>query len=153
VLGVVLAGAPLLGAGRAAPAVVPLAGLSLVFVAISLAGVRLLAFVLVTLAAEFMAREMIVGFGASAAVGFGVGLLLLCELVAWAETLRPPAVVERAIVVRRALRLCGLVVVAALSSTLVLLGASISSPDAFVAGVAGAIAAVTLIALARSLSA
>jgi hypothetical protein len=43
-------------------------------------------------------------------------------------------------------------VVAALSAAVALLSAGISSPDAFLAGVAGAIAALALFAHARSLS-
>jgi hypothetical protein len=154
VVGVVLAGTPLLGSDRAAPALEALGALSLVFLAFSLARGGLLAFVLVTLTSEFTARKVIVGVGAGASIAYGAGLLLLCELLAWAETLRAPApaLVERVVVIRRALHLGGLMMLAALSAALVVLGADISSPDAFVAGVAGAVAAVALFGLARSLS-
>jgi hypothetical protein len=107
--------------------------------------------VLLGLAAELVVRELVAPIAVGATVGYGAGLLLLCELVAWAETLRSPAVVERAVVGRRVLHLAALAALAAAVSGVALAGGSISSANAFLAGLAGAAAVVALLALVRSL--
>jgi hypothetical protein len=150
-LAVALAGVLLPGAGRAATAVAPLAGLSLLLVGFTLALGRLLALPLLALAAEFVLRETLTGTDTTVALLYGPGLLLLCELLAWAGALRPRARVEPAFVARRAGHLLAVAAAAVVASAAALAGGALAAPQPFVAGVAGAAAAVALLALVRGL--
>jgi hypothetical protein len=151
-LGVALAVSPLLGAGRARPGVLALAAISLLALAGSFAWIRLLGLVLAGLAAELVVREAAAHLPAGAAVGYGAALLLLCELVAWARSLRSPALVDRAVVGRRVAGLVVLALFAAVASGLTVTGGSFSPPNAFVAGVGGAVAVAALLTLVWSLA-
>lgn len=151
-MGCALAGLPLAGAGRALPAAAILAAVALVALGLSLVEIRLLAVVLVCLTAELLVREAIGHVPPGAALAYGAGLLLVAELVAWAETLRPPALLEPAVVTRRVARLCALAMLATVASGLARGAGSISTPDSFLAGVAGAAAVAAVIALVWSLS-
>jgi hypothetical protein len=146
-LGAALAAYPLAGAGRAAPAAWPLAGLSLALLALSLRQIRLLGLVLIALTAELAVRELVAHVPAGVVVAYGAGLLLLCELVAWAESLRSRALVDPAVVVRRIAQLSVVAMLAAGASGLTLAAGGITSPDAFAAGLAGAAAVAALLAL------
>jgi hypothetical protein len=128
-----------------------LAGISLVALGLSLVRIRLLAVVLVGLTGELLVRERVGHVPSGAALAYGAGLLLVAELVAWAETLRPPALLESAVVYRRVARLCAVAVLAAVTAGVARSAGAVSAPDAFVAGVVGAAAVAAVVALCWSL--
>jgi hypothetical protein len=76
---------------------------------------------------------------------------VLCELVAWAGTLRSTALLERGFVVRRAAHVAALALLGAAAAGVTLAAGSITSPNAFAAGIAGAAAVAGLVALVWSL--
>ncbi len=124
-----------------------LAAAALALLGLSLVWTRVLGLVLAVLAAELVVRGLVAHVPAGVAVAYGTGLLLLAELVAWAGALRPPAVVDRAVVGRRAAHLCALTLLGAVAAGLTLAGSRVASPNAFAAGVAGAAAVAGLAAL------
>jgi hypothetical protein len=136
--------------GHALPAAAILAGISLVALGLSLAEIRLLAVVLVGLTTELLVCVWVGDVPSGAALAYGAGLLLVAELVAWAETLRPPALLEPAVVYRRVARLGAVALLAAVAAGIAR-GAAVSAPDTFLAGVAGAAAVAALVALWWSL--
>jgi hypothetical protein len=150
-LGCALAVLPLAGAGRELAAAELLAGISLVALGLSLLEIRLLAVVLVCLTAELLVREHVRHVPSGAALAYGAGLLLVAELVAWAETLRPPALVEPAVVYRRIAGLCALALLAVVAAGVARGAGAVSASDTFLAGVAGAAAVAVLVALWWSL--
>jgi hypothetical protein len=102
--------------------------------------------VLVGLGSEIVVRVVDNGFSPVAAILYAAGLLLLCELVAWADALRGSARVAGRAVASRLAHLFAAVVVGAAAAALTVAAGGVESPNAFVAGVAGA-AAVTAIAM------
>ena len=150
-LAAALAGYPLAGSGDAASALLPVAAGSLVLVALSLRWVRLLALVLIALAAELVMRTLDSTLPPAAVVAYGAGLLLLCELLSWAATLHRGTLLEPAVVTHRVGRLCAVALLGAAASALTTSGSGISPPNAFVAGVAGAAAVAALLALVWAL--
>jgi hypothetical protein len=124
----------------------------LVLLVLALRWTRLIALVLICLAAELVVRDGVAHVPAAAAVAYGVGLLLACELAAWVATLGSRALLEPAVVALRVARLAGVAALGAAASALTLAGSGVSTPDAFVAGVAGAIAVAALLVLVWSLA-
>jgi hypothetical protein len=150
-LGGALAGTPLLGAGRSAPALAALAGVALAALAASLLWRPLPWLVLASLAAELAVCEVERGVPGGLAVAYGAGLLLLCELLAWADTLRSPALVAPGLAVRRAANVLAATAVGAGAAALALAAGTVDAPNAFAAGVAGALAVAGLVAVVWSL--
>jgi hypothetical protein len=128
-----------------------LAAVALAALAASLLWRPLLLLVLTALAGELVVRDIAAHVPAGAAVGYGAGLLLLCELVEWAETLRSAALVAPAVAARRAANLFLATAVGAAAAALTVGAGDLSSPNAFVAGVAGAAAVAGLVAVVWSL--
>jgi hypothetical protein len=150
-LGGTLAGTPLLGAGESAPALTVLAGVALAALAASLLWRPLPWLVLATLGAELAVREVERGVPGALAVAYAAGLLLLCELVAWADTLRSRALVAPGLAARRAANLLAATAAGTGGAALVLVAGSADAPNAFAAGVAGALAVAGLLAVVWSL--
>jgi hypothetical protein len=123
-----------------------LAVLSLVALFLALVWPGLLGLVLAGLAAELAVRDLTHSVAAEAVVAYAAGLLLLCELVAWAGTLRGGRV-ELAVLWRRSARLAAVALLGAVAACVTLAAGSVPSPNAFVAGVAAAAAVVGLSAL------
>jgi hypothetical protein len=142
-----LGGLPLLGAGDAVPVLLLFGGLALAAVLVSLLWRPAPGFVLAPLAAAFLARELDGHVAAAATVAYAAGLLALCELLAWADTLRSPARFDPAYATRRAANLLAATGAGAATAGLTLAAGSVESPNAFVAGVAGAAAVVGLVAV------
>ena len=128
-----------------------LAGVSLVLLGLSVRWPRLIALLLICLAAELVARDLEAHVPPGVVAAYSAALLLVSELAAWAGTLRSGALVEPAVVARRVARLGALVVLGATASALTLAGSRISPPDAFIAGVAGAAAVAGLLAVVWTL--
>jgi hypothetical protein len=145
-LGSALAVLPLAGAGRTLPAAT-LAGIALAALGLSLVRIGLLAVVLVCLTAELVVRERVGHVPSGAALAYGVGLLLVAELVAWAATLRPPTLLESAVVYRRIARLWAIALLGVVAAGVALGAGALSAADTFLAGVAGAAAVAALVAL------
>jgi hypothetical protein len=145
-LGAALAAWPLRGGDPATPALVVLAALSLAALAGALVWPRLLGLVLAGLAAELVTRDLAGSLPAEAVVACGAALLLLCELVAWAGTLRGGRV-EWAVIARRALRLASVTLLGAVAAGVTLAAGSASPPSTFLAGLAAAAAVAGLVAL------
>jgi len=150
-VGLALAGFPLEEADRSAPVLAVFAGFSLVILALSLLWTPLPALVLLGPAVELVVLEVDTHLPAAEAVGYGVGLLVLCELIAWADTLRSHALVAPAVVVRRAAALLVTAGVGAAAATLTAEAGDVDSPNAFVAGVAGAAAVALVVGLVWSI--
>jgi hypothetical protein len=151
-LGGALAGTPLLGAaGSATPALAALAGVSLVALLASLLWRPLPWLVLAGLGAELAVREVESGVPGGLAVAYGAALLLVCELVAWADALRSPALVSPGLAVRRAANVVAATAAGAGAAALVLAAGGVDAPNAFAAGVAGALAVAGLVAVVWSL--
>jgi hypothetical protein len=142
---------PLLGAGRSEPALASLAGVAVLALLASLLWRPLPWLVLAALAAELAVREVESGVAGGLALAYGTGLLLLCELVAWADTLRAPTLVAPPLAVRRAANLLVATAVAAGAAALVLAAGKVDAPNAFAAGVTGALAVAGLVAVVWSL--
>jgi hypothetical protein len=114
---------------------------------LSLAWTPLPGLVLPVLAAELLLRELDGGVAPALVVAYAAGLLLLTELVAWADALRPPALVAPGVVARRTGSLAGATLAGAAAAAAVLGAATPAAPNAFAAGVAGAVAVAALVAL------
>lgn len=150
-----LAVVPLLGASRRvevlfAPALVGLLG-----AAGALAGLeRLLGLALLGFATEFVTRS--IAFGAEspvATIGYAVGLLVLCELVAASLVIGTAARIDAAVVMRR-IRVLGLAaLLAAAAASLALLGGGVRlGGDALDSALIGVGATNAVLALAYVLS-
>jgi hypothetical protein len=150
-LGGALVAFPLVGADEAAPALWPLATISFGLLVASVRWPSLLAPLLLALAAELVTAALHASLDPAVLVSAATALLLLCELLAWAATLRSDALVDRAALGRRAVHLVAAVLVGATASALTVAGHGISAPNAFVAGVAGAAAVAALLALVWAL--
>jgi hypothetical protein len=151
----VLAVVPLLGASRRvevlfAPAVVGLLG-----VAGALSGPeRLLGLALVGFAAEFVTRSIASGpEGPAVTIGYAVGLLVVCELVAASLAVGTAARIDAAVVMRR-IRVLGLAaLLAAAAASLALLGGGVRlGGDALDSALIGVGATNAVLALAYVLS-
>jgi hypothetical protein len=130
---------------------VPLAGAALAAVLVSLLWTPLTGVVLVLLATEFVVRELDAHVAAPRAVAFATGLLLLGELVAWADTLRGSARVDPGVVVRRAGNLAVALALGAGAAALTVGAGRIDAPNDFVAGGAGAAAVAAVLGVLWSL--
>jgi hypothetical protein len=150
-LGVALAGYPLAGADAATPALVVLAGLAVVVVAVSLLWRPLPGVVLAALAVELVVRDVDARLPSAQAIGYGVGLLLLCELIALSDTLRSRALVARGVLGRRAGNLLLALLVGAGAAAITVAAGDVDAPNDFVAGVAGAAAVAALVGIVWSL--
>jgi hypothetical protein len=147
----VLAAFPLVGADEAAPGLWPLAALSLGLLVAAVFFGRLLGLLLAALAAELVVAMLHSSLAPAVVVATAAALFLLCELLAWAETLRGGARVDRSALGRRVLHLAGVVLLGAAAAGVTLAGSGISAPNAFVAGVAGAAAVAALVGVVWAL--
>jgi hypothetical protein len=120
-------------------------------VVLSLLWTPLTGLVLVLLAAEFVVRELDAHVNAPHTAAFAAGLLLLAELIAWADSLRGSARVAPGVVARRAGNLGAVVLVGAGAAALTVEASRIDSPNKFVAGVAGAAAVAAVLVVVWSL--
>jgi hypothetical protein len=141
----------LAGADEAVPLLVVLAAFTLVALVLSLAWRPLLVLVLIGLAVELVVRLLDEHVSRGEAVALGTGALVLCELIAWADSLRGPALVAPGVVGRRVLNLLLAAVVGAAAAALAVSAGSVEAPNAFVAGVAGAAAVAAIAAVVWSL--
>ena len=107
--------------------------------------------VLIGLGSEIAVRALDNGLSPAAAVLYAAGLLLLCELVAWADALRGPARVARRAVTSRLAHLLAATLAGAGAAALTVAAGGVRSPNAFVAGVAGAAAVAAIATLVWSL--
>jgi hypothetical protein len=124
---------------------------ALVAVVVSLVWTPLPGVVLAALAVEFAMRELDAHVLGWHTVLYAAGLLLLCELIAWADTLRSRALVAPDVVGRRAGNMLLGVLAGGGAAGLAVAAGSIESPNAFVAGVAGAAAVAALVGVVWSL--
>jgi hypothetical protein len=150
----VLAVLPLLGAGRRidvlfAPAVVGLLG-----VAGALSGPeRLLGLALVGFAAEFVTRSIASGpEGPAVTIGYAVGLLVVCELVAASLAVGTAARIDAAVVMRRGQALGVATLLGTAAASLALVGGGIRLGDALDSALIGIGATNAVLALAYVLS-
>jgi len=146
-----LAGSLFPGVDSSVPALVPVTCLALVAVVLSLLWTPLTGPVLVLLATGFVVRELDAHVTAPHTALFAAGLLLLGELIAWADALRGGARVAPGVVARRIGNLAAVVVVGAVAAALTVEAGRIDSPNAFVAGVAGAAAVAAVLGVVWSL--
>jgi hypothetical protein len=127
------------------------AAVALVALGVSLVWTPLPAVLLAGFAVELVLRELDAHVLGWHTVAYAVGLLLLCELIAWADTLRSRALAAPAVVRGRAASLLFAVVAGGVAAGLAVGAGSVESPNAFVAGVAGAAAVAAIVGVVRSL--
>lgn len=146
-----LAGSLFAGVDSSVPALVLVACLALVAVVLSLLWTPLTGPVLVLLATAFVVRELDVHVAAPHTALFAAGLLLLGELIAWADALRGGALVAPDVVARRVGNLAAVVLVGVAAAALTVEAGRIDAPNAFLAGVAGAAAVAAVLGVVWSL--
>ena len=147
VLAVALAAVPLIGATKAAPVLWALAGVAVLATLLGLLGLEaMLTLALFSLAAELLTRQLAHGLEIAVAIGYGVGLLAVCELAAFAGELSRRVHVERAVAWRRAGWVGVTLLLGGMASALALLGGSLRLGDALVAVGIGVPAALVLVA-------
>lgn len=149
-----LAVLPLLGAGPRADVLIAPAAVGLLGVAGALLGPeRLLALALIGFATEFVTRSIASGSeGPAATIGYAVGLLVVCELVAASLAIGTAARVDVAVVARRGQALALAALLAAASASLALVGGGIRLGDALDSALIGIVATNAVLALAYVLS-
>ena len=124
----------------------PLAGIGLLGVFFAfVASERFVALALLAFAAEFTARQLSDSLAPAVSIGYGAGLLALCELVSSAATLRSVRTVDRAVVRRRLSTLATAVAGAAGASAVALSGAGVHVGAALLAACIGLAAAALLL--------
>lgn len=108
----------------------------------------LVALALFGLATAFATRQLRDGLPVAASIGYGAGLLGLCELVSSAATLRRVRLLDRAVVAGRLAALTAVAVVGAAAAALALVGSGVHVGAALLAASIGLTAAVLLLAAA-----
>ena len=125
--------------------------MTIVALVLSLVWMPLPGIVLAGLGVEFVMRELDAHVPATHTVAFAGGLLLVCELMAWSDALRSRALIAPVVVRRRLGNVAGAIAVGAAASALTLAAGDVESPNAFLAGVGGAIAIVAVVGVVWSL--
>jgi hypothetical protein len=143
-----LAAYPIVVAGSAIFAVVPLAALGLVCALLALFfRVRFAAAALFALATEYMVVEATGHASGLSIVVYAVGLVVFCELVFWVGQLSPSTRADWAVVVRRLLGLGLAGVGAAVLALIALAAGGLRLAGGFQGALIGAAAAAALLAL------
>jgi hypothetical protein len=145
---VVLAGYPIVRAGMLAPLIASLGAVGMLFTLIAIwSRGRLAAMAVFSLAAEYVIVEATGRTSSTTVIPYGVGFIVLCELVLGSAELPSRAVADAEAVGERLLKLAATGLAAALLAMVALAATSLQLASAFVPGLIGAIAAVLLLTL------